>query len=230
MSRFVHFGKIVLIPLLVAAACLCSARPAIAQDALTITAATLPSATTGSHYQFTLPGGGGVTPYTWHVADGSKLPPGFKLHPHTGNLTGIPTAAGEYHFAVALSDSNAPPSHVQRDFTLVVVAGLTLDWKLPPKVDGTKIGGSLVVGNHTEHSVQLTVIVVAVNQIGRATALGYQHFTLRAQAEQEIPFGASPGPGSYVVNADAVAQHKSRAPTRVHKQTPDGSHLVIDQI
>jgi hypothetical protein len=34
-------------------------------------------------------------------------------------------------------------------------------------------GGSVVVSNHTSHDFTLTVIVTAVNQIGRATALGY---------------------------------------------------------
>ena len=85
---------------------------------------------------------------------------------------------------------------IQREFTLVVIAALSIDWKQPPAVHGQKLEGSVVVSNSTNHDFTLTVIVMAVNQIGRATALGYQEFTLQAGAEQVIPFGSSPGPGS----------------------------------
>ena len=67
-----------------------------------------------------------------------------------------------------------------------------------------------------------TVIVMAVNQIGRATALGYQEFTLRSGGEQVIPFGSSPGPESYIVHADAVAEVPStNSIYRARKQTTD---------
>jgi hypothetical protein len=86
-----------------------------------------------------------------------------------------------------------------------------------------------VVANHTGQPAELTVVVVAVNQIGRATALGYQHFTIQANAEQEIPFGSSPGPGTYMVRADAVAAFTTRHILRAHKQTGTGE-LVIEQV
>lgn len=131
---------------------------------------------------------------------------------------------------MTLSDVNAPPGHAQRDFTLIVVAGLTVDWKRSPKVSGSWIAGSVIVANHTDQPANLTVIVVAVNQIGRATSMGYQHFTIQPQAQQEIPFGATPGPGSYRVRADAVAYFTTGKITlRAHKQTAPGG-LVIHQI
>jgi hypothetical protein len=66
----------------------------------------------------------------------------------------------------------------------------------------------VVVTNQTGQDFDLTVVVVAVNSSGRATTLGYQHFTLAAEKSGlVIPFGSSPGPGSYVVHADAVAHH-----------------------
>jgi len=199
-------------------------------SALTITTDSLPSVVAGTHYEVALHANGGVTPYTWQLADGSKLPPGLHLHQHSGRITGTPTDAGEHHFTLALSDVDAPPSQVQREFTVVVVAGLTVEWKRPPAVSGTWISGSLTVANHTARPASLTVIVVAVNDIGRATALGYQQFTIQPQAEQEIPFGASPGPGSYFVRVDAVAHFGTGNRTlRAHKQTPDGG-LVIEQM
>ena len=82
------------------------------------------------------------------------------------------------------------------------------------------------MSNLTKQDVTLTVIVMAVNQIGRATALGYQEFTLAAGAEQVIPFGSSPGPGTYIVHADAVAEVASTNTIyRARKQTAE--RLVI---
>jgi len=163
---------------------------------------------------------GGFLPYTWSLIEG-QLPPGLKMHPHKGTITGVATTPGEYHFKLAVADSTIPHQQAQRDLTIIVVAGIRLDWKQPPRVQDTTISGSAVVTNQTGHTIDLTVIVVAVNSIGRATALGYQHFTLAAQAASpEIPFSSSPGPGTYFVRADAAAHRKSGHPIyRVSKQT-----------
>jgi Putative Ig domain len=162
----------------------------------------------GESFNLPLVAHGGFPPYTWSRITG-ELPPGLKLHLHKG-FTGVPTTPGEYHFTLAVTDSNIPHQQVQRDFTIIVIAGLTIDWKQPPKVQGNTISGSAVVTNQTGHPLDLTVIVVAVNAIGRATALGYQHFTLAAQnSSPEIPFASSPGPGTYYVRADAAAHRKS---------------------
>jgi Putative Ig domain len=197
---------------------------------LTIETSSLPTAEAGISYTTPMQASGGVSPYTWQLAAGDHLPPGLHLRRHTGQLVGTPSRPGEYHFALDLSDTDAPPSHVQREFTLVVVAGLTVEWKTPPMVSGKSIVGSLIVANHTDQAASLTVIVVAVNQIGRATALGYQHFTIEPQAEQEIPFGAEPGTGNYMVRVDAVAHFPTGKTTlRASKQTREGD-LVVKQI
>jgi hypothetical protein len=182
----------------------------------------------GENFNLPLIAHGGFSPYTWSRIAGA-LPPGLKLHPHKGTITGVPTTPGDYHFTLGASDSNIPQQRVQRDFTMIVVAGITLDWKQPPKVHGTSISGSAVVTNQTGHPVDLTVIVVAVNSIGRATALGYQHFTLAAQmSSPEIPFSSNPGPGTYYVRADAAAHRKSGHPIyRASKQTE--SKLEVTQ-
>jgi hypothetical protein len=199
-------------------------------DPLTVATASLPNGEAGIPYQAPLHAHGGVNPYTWQLAQGSTLPPGLHLRQHAGQITGTPSAAGEYHFTLVLNDVNAPPGHVQRDFIIIVVVGLTIDWQHAPKVNGTSIAGSAIVANHTDQPASLTVIIVAVNQIGRATALGYQHFTIQPQAQQEIPFGATPGPGNYQVRADAVAHFStSKINLRAHKQTGKGE-LVIQQI
>ncbi len=102
-----------------------------------------------------------------------------------------------------------------------MVAGLTIDWKQHPSVQGNTLSGSVVVTNQTGQDLDLTVIVIAVNEIGRATTLGYQHFTLTAdQSGLVVPFGSSPGLGTYVVHADAIAHHPgSHHIYRARKQT-----------
>ena len=173
--------------------------------------------------QFTLPltTTGGTQPYTWQLVFGD-LPPGLKLQHHQGNIVGTPTEPGTYHFTVAVQDSSIPQLQLRRDINLRIIAGLSVEWKDSPQVQGSKIAGSAVVSNHTPDDFDLTFVVVAVNQNGRATALGYQHFTVSANTDsQVIPFASTPGLGSYYVRADAVAHHPGKKRDfRASLQTP----------
>ncbi len=214
-----------ILKIVMAAMCLAGAQTV----PLTIATNSLPATTVGADYQFTLQANGGSQSYLWSLAANSQPPAGIKLSQHEGKLSGSPTAPGEYHFIVILTDAGDPTLRVQREFTLVVTVGLTIDWKQAPRVNGNNLGGSVVVANHTDHSILLTVVVVAVNQIGRATTLGYQHFNLPSQGEQVIPFGSSPGPGTYYVRADASAERRSgKGLRRAHKQTSEP--LVIGTV
>jgi hypothetical protein len=180
------------------------------------------TAIVGQNYTLPLTGTGGSLPYTWQV-EGGNLPAGLKLHPHAGNISGVPTTPGDYHFTVVLVDYSVPKLQVQLDVVIQVIAGLAIDWKEPPAVHGTAISGSAVVTNQTATDFDLTVVIVAVNKIDRATTLGYQHFMLAAHATSPvIPFGSSPGPGSYYVRADAVAHRPGHQHIyRASKQTSD---------
>ena len=195
------------------------AQPVRAQGPLTITTTSLPTAAAGADFETRIGATGGTQPYTWQVVEG-RLPAGLKLDRKTGKITGTPTTPGEYHFDVAVSDSGVPSSAVQRSYTLIVTSALSIDWKDYPRVSGQRLEGSVVVSNQTAQSFTLTVILMAVNDIGRATALGYQEFEIKAGAEQVIPFGSEPGPGSYVVHADAVGEVvKTNTIYRARKQT-----------
>jgi len=221
----VHWGRascgIFLFILAVASIAPASASQADAQS-LQIVAPPTQTVVAGENFSFSVVVQGGFPPYTWSVTEGN-LPPGLKLHPHKGVISGTPTTPGEYHFKLVVADSNIPHQQVQRDCTINVIAGLTIDWKEPPKVQGNAISGSAVVSNQTGHTLDVTVIVVAVNEIGRATALGYQHFSLAAQKSSPvIPFSSSPGTGTYTIRADAAAHRKSgHYIFRASKQTPD---------
>src|SRR5580704_11348353 len=182
--------------------CIAAAAQAAAGDQPATLAISDPSPNTviaGSKVNFQLTVIGGFSPYSWHLASG-QLPPGLKLHAHSGVISGVATTPGEYHFLATVADSSIPQLQIKRDLTMTVIAGLTIDWKQYPAVQDNTISGAVVVSNQTEHPLDLTVVVVAVNTIGRATALGYQHFTIAAQQSgQVIPFGSSPGLGTYFV-------------------------------
>jgi hypothetical protein len=182
----------------------------------------------GQNYTLPLTVTGGTQPYTWAQA-GGDLPPGCKLHPHKGTITCVPTTPGDFHFTIAVTDASIPQLQAQRDFTIHVIAGLTIDWKEPPKAQGTTISGSAIVSNQTPDEFDLTVVIVAVNQIGRATALGYQHIKVPGQATTPvIPFGSAPGPDTYYVRADAVAHRPGHHRVfRASKQTP--STITVTQ-
>jgi hypothetical protein len=190
------------------------------QGGLVIAAQPPSSAIVGRSFSFPLAATGGAAPYSWRLVDG-QLPPGLKVQAHPGAISGVPATAGEYRFTVAVADSSAPRLQVQRVMTISVIAGLTIDWKQYPNVQGAILSGSVVVTNQTGQDFDLTVVVVAVNDIGRATTLGYQHFTLAGeQPSPVVPFSSSPGLGTYVVHADAIAHRPgSHHIYRARKQT-----------
>ena len=90
---------------------------------LRIATESLPPTTVGTFTRSKIAATGGAPPLTWKVSAG-KLPPGLKLSPTKGLITGTPTAPGNYNFEVTVTDSNAPAMQIQREFRLVVTAAL----------------------------------------------------------------------------------------------------------
>ena len=165
----------------------------------------LPKAFLRQPYHAELGVQGGVAPFHWALANGS-LPPNMQLAPN-GVVTGVPMLVGDFPFDATVTDSSAPPRQINQSLVLRVVAPLMARWLKPPQVNGARIEGSIQVSNQTGEDFDLTEVVVAVNDVGRATALGYQHFTLQKNTiDFEIPFGESPGPGTFEVNVDVVAE------------------------
>jgi hypothetical protein len=74
--------------------------------ALTVTTSTLPNGAVGISYQQTLTAAAGVPPYTWSLASGS-LPDGLSLSTD-GIISGSPTTANTFSFAVGVTDSASP--------------------------------------------------------------------------------------------------------------------------
>ena len=172
---------------------------------LVLRTSTLPKAYVRQSYQARLEAEGGIAPLKWEVSDGS-LPAGIILQTD-GVLAGTPTETGEFPFTATVTDSGKPAYQRQQQLSLVVVAPLMVQWLHYPKVTGHRLEGSITVSNQTERDFDLTVILLAVNETGRATAIGYQHFPLKKNsAEVEIPFGENLPHGVYELNVDAVAE------------------------
>ncbi len=166
---------------------------------------TVPKAYVRQPYQARLEADGGVAPLKWEISEGS-LPAGIILQTD-GVLAGTPAETGEFRFTTTVTDSGKPAYQRQQQLSLVVVAPLMVQWSHYPKVTGQRLEGSITVSNETERDFDLTVIMLAVNENGRATAVGYQHFPLKKNsAGVEIPFGENLPHGGYELNVDAVAE------------------------
>jgi hypothetical protein len=188
------------------------------------------TAVIGRPYTQQLIATGGTEGYTWRVP-ADTLPPGLQLDSKSGLLSGAATAAGSFAFDVTVTDSAAPAATDTKRFIIDVPSALTLDWKQAPRAGKEGITGSVVVSNQTGHAVDLTVIIVAVNEVGKAFALAEQHFPLQAEADSPtISFGTNfvlPF-GKYTLHADAVGEVASENQIyRTRKQTSDD--FVIKQ-
>lgn len=174
-------------------------------EPLTIQTTGLPKAYLRQSYEARLEARGGTTPLKWELTGGS-LPAGIVLR-DDGELTGTPTETGDFPFTVTVTASGKPAYQRSQQVSLTVVSPLMAQWGRYPKVNGQRLEGSILVSNEMDRDFDLTVIVLAVNEIGRATAIGYQHFPLKKNTDQmEIPFGDNLPPGSYELDADAVAE------------------------
>jgi len=156
-------------------------------------------------YHFKLEAQGGILPLKWEITAGAQ-PPGVDLS-IDGNLTGAPTEVDSFHFIVTITDSGKPARSQKKEFTIDVVAPLLVEWSKKPKVNGRRVEGAIKVSNQTDQDFDFTFIALAVDATGRATAVGYQHFTLKKNTDEfEIPFGENLPFGTYELDADAIAE------------------------
>jgi hypothetical protein len=203
---------------------LCLNAVAFAQQSappLAIATETLPPLLLHQEYHVQLQAAGGQLPLHWKISRGN-LPDGLALDESSGVISGVATKPGESEITISVIDSVG--NTVSRDFKLKVTAPLLIEWSKFPQVQGNQIAGSVKVANGTDETFDLTVIILAVDEYGKAFALGYQHFDLKPQTvDVEIPFGWETilPVGPYVVHADAVAEvPEKNAIHRARQQTP----------
>ncbi|WP_162458660.1 right-handed parallel beta-helix repeat-containing protein [Pseudactinotalea suaedae] len=100
-------------------------------DPLVIVTDTLPGATVGEEYSVTLEAtGGDGGPYTWGVFEG-ELPAGLTIDTETGEISGIPEAAGEVTSTVFVGDP------ITKQFTITVEAAAVEPTDPPTTVEPT---------------------------------------------------------------------------------------------
>jgi hypothetical protein len=122
-------------------------------------------------------------------------------------LSGTPTEGGDFDIRLRLTDSSTPPQQETFSFIARFIAPLAVRWKTAPRAERSGIFGSLTASNATTEDFDLTVIVVAVNEVNKAFALGHHHFRLlRGTSSVELPFGFPLPRGAYTIHADAVAE------------------------
>ena len=184
-----------------------SSLPASASS-IQIVEARLPDCLLSEEYDAGLQAIGGKEPLKWEVVKG-QLPAGLKLAPRTGRILGKCEAAGEARFAVRVTDASKPPQWAEREFTLRVPPPIEVKWKDMPTVREGGIHGSVTLTNGLKQGYEVTLIIVAVNEVGKAFALGYQHHRLRPQAGgEDVEFGGDVvlPRGRYIVHVDAVGE------------------------
>jgi Putative Ig domain len=147
---------------------------------------------------------GGRGSYDWSIIQG-KLPVGLSLDRNNGRIFGTPTVPGQSTLTIMVRDALGQTAQLR--ITITIRSLLDVVWQTAPALDQTNLSGSLRVTNYSGNEVMLTVVVVAVNEIGKAFTLGYQHFSLLPGATSPvIPFGMQLPPGRYQVRADAVGE------------------------
>jgi hypothetical protein len=91
--------------------------------ALAASAPTPPHGEVGHEYKATVTATGGLAPLTFAAAGGT-VPPGLKVDPGTGDISGKPTAAGTFSFKVGVTDADGRAALV--DLTITVAAKVEL--------------------------------------------------------------------------------------------------------
>lgn len=195
-------------------------------QALQIVTPNLPLAEAGEKYEIKLRAIGGVPPYRWSI-QATPLPPGLSLNVSTGLISGIPESSDEFSVLVQVTDSADPPGTHSKLLVASEGAPLSVRWTVRPHITAANIIGAVRVENGGNDSVDLTVIVVAVNEIGKAFALRYEHLNLAPGKETpDLKFDSSLPPGQYTAHADAVGEVAAKKAIYRDRREQDG--LVVE--
>jgi hypothetical protein len=187
---------------------------------------TLPKGFLRQPYHFKLEAQGGILPFKWEITAGAQ-PPGIELS-SDGVLSGAPTEVDSFHFVVTITDSGKPVRERKKEFTFDVVSALLVEWSRKPRITGNRLEGAIKVSNQTEQDFDFTFIALAVDPNGRATAVGYQHLTLKKETDElEIPFGETLPFGTYDLSVDAVAEVP--ATNTIYRARLTGEKLQVTQ-
>jgi hypothetical protein len=198
-------ARLLLCGLFIFASAAAAQQGAATGEPLVVQTTSLPKGYLKQHYEVHLEARGGITPLRWEITEGAA-PAGVVLG-RDGILSGVPTETGEFRFTATVTDGGRPAVQRNQQLTLTVVAPHMAQWGRYPKINGRRLEGSIIVSNQTEQDFDLTAIMMAVNETGRATAIGYQRIALKkGTSSLELPFGENLPQGSYELDVDAVAE------------------------
>jgi len=112
---------------------------------------TLPQGTLGAPYSATVTASGGTPPYVYSVSSGS-LPTGLVINPATGEISGTPSALGNFSFTIRAVDSEG--CERSRSYTIIIAAAMcpaiTLaPLSLPPAAVGESYSQLIVASGGT---------------------------------------------------------------------------------
>lgn len=166
----------------------------------------LPPPVAGERYEAPLTVVGGKPPYRWSVAAAS-LPPGLILDEFKGIINGTPQSSDEFSVLIQVADASDPPLTLTKLLVASSGAPLTVRWTVRPHVTLSNISGAVRVANGSKDPVNMTVIVVVVNEYGKAFALRYENLQLLPGNETpDLRFDSSVPLGQYTAHVDAVGE------------------------
>jgi len=216
--------------LLVALCSLATLRDAVCQTdtekpPFQIVTANLPLPVAGQRYNVPIKAVGGQRPYHWSI-QGTPLPAGLSLDADQGVIFGRPTSNQPFSVAIQVADSSQPPLIVTKLLPTATMAPLTVTWTASPQVSQTNIAGAVRVSNGSKDMIDTTVIVVAVNEIGKAFALRYERLDLPPGADSpDLKFDNNLPSGRYSVHVDAIGEVAAKNAIYRDRRQVDG--LVV---
>jgi len=171
-----------------------------------IVTSNLPPPQIGAEYKAEIRVIGGKPPYQWTILQ-QALPSGLTLDNARRIIFGTPQSDAQFSVLIQVSDSSEPPLTITK--LLVSNPGplLAIRWTDRPHISLDHMAGAVRVKNGSKDNVDLTVIVVAVNEYGKAFALRYERLALPRGAETpDLKFDLSLPLGQYTLHADAVGE------------------------
>ena len=178
------------------------------QRSFTATAATLsvtPGAATGTSvggaFSQSNPASGGTAPYVYALASGA-LPAGVNLNTATGAVTGTPTTAGAFAYAIQATDSQGTPA----------------------TATGATVSGTITKGTQSISFTSTAPAATVPGSVYTVTAVATSglnvSFSLDAASTGCALAGAAvtfTGPGTCVINADQAGDANWTAAARVQQ-------------
>jgi hypothetical protein len=186
---------------------------------------TLPLPVIGQRYNVPLKVVGGQPPYRWSL-QGGALPTGLSFDSQHGVIFGRAASDREFSLVVQVADSSQSPLVVTKLLVASATAPLTVTWTAAPQVVQSNIVGAVRVSNGSKDTMDMTVIVVAVNEVGKAFALRYERLNLAPGSDSpDLKFDVFVPAGQYAVHVDAVGEVADKNAIYRDRRQQDG--LVV---